>query len=382
MSNTGLKSISKSFQAIITVFATLFMNVMGGLIVYPFNLNPDLSKISPIENNVVLVSSDEQNGVFNIAKKNPDGSYNPDFKILCFTDIHIDGLNTRIQDTYDWIRYNIEKQKPDFVAFLGDSALCYFNRTRTKEIADIMDAYGIYWTTVLGNHEGESRLELSREKTMELYSESEKCLVSVSVDGVNGFGNQIINIMSSDTQISQSLYFMDSGGDKINSETKYIQKSQVDWYERTLTSTLENYGDIKSMIFMHMPLHKYEDAWQAVENGETEPLWGERNERICCSESDEQDSFLFQKAKELGSTWAFVCGHDHVNDFAVMYEGIELIYNQASGYSCYDMYSKLKDSDPTVTEAVRIQGCTVYTVHADGTVGIESIINAKQNNDA
>lgn len=379
MSFARLKSIFKFSQFIIALCVALILKGTVGLGLYPFNLNPDLSKIRPIENNVVLLSSDEKNGVFNIAKKNPDGSYDPDFKILGFTDIHIDGLNLRIKDTYNWIRYNIEKQKPDLVAFLGDSALCYFNKKRTQDIADIMDAYGIYWTIVLGNHEGEDKMELSREKTMKLYSGSEKCLVSVSIDGVNGFGNQIINIMSSDTKIAQSLYFMDSGGDKINSATKYIQKSQVDWYERTLTSTLENYGDVKSMIFMHIPIHKYLDAWNAVETGEAQLLWGEKHERVCCSDSDEKDNFLFQKAKELGSTWAFVSGHDHVNDFAVLYDGIQFIYNQPSGYSCYDMYSKFKDSDPSITEESRIQGATVYNVHADGTVEIERIINAKEN---
>lgn len=358
----------------------LALLILAGLIaagviflgVYPFNLRPDLSKIKPLDNKVVLLSSDMTNGVFNIAKKNPDGSFSDDFKILGFTDLHFDGLNERIQDTYKWMCYNIEKEKPDMVVILGDTALCYGNRTRTKEVAEIMKAYGVYWSIVLGNHEGESRLELSRRNTMALYASYENCLVAVSVKGVHGFGNTVVNIMSSEKEIAQSLYFMDSGGEN---NIKHIQPSQVEWYERTLKATLAKDPDTKSMIFMHIPIYKYKEACEKVNNGELRFIWGEQHESVCSGKSDEEDSFIFQKALELGSTKLFSSGHDHLNDFGLDYQGIRLMYNQPSGYSCYDRYSTTLKRDPTVTEEIRIQGCTVYTIHNDKTVSVESKMN-------
>ena len=107
---------------------------------------------------------------------------------LGFTDLHFDGLNGRIQDTYKWLCYNIEKEKPDMVIILGDTALCWGNRGRAKEVAEIMKAYGVYWSLVLGNHEGESHFELSRKGFMKLMSSYDNCLAAVSIDGVNGYG--------------------------------------------------------------------------------------------------------------------------------------------------------------------------------------------------
>jgi hypothetical protein len=345
--------------------------------IYPTNLRPDLSKIKPLENKVEVLSADKENGVFNIAKKNPDGSFSKDFKIIGFTDLHFDGLNGRIQDTYKWLCYNIEKEKPDMVIILGDTALCWGNRGRAKEVAEIMKAYGVYWSLVLGNHEGESHFELSRKGFMKLMSSYDNCLAAVSIDGVNGYGNHIVNIMASENEVLQSIYFMDSGDD---THYKYIKPSQVEWYERTLKETLQKDPDAKSMVFMHIPLYKLREANEKVDKGELEFLWGERGESVKSARSDETDSFLFQKAKELGSTQLFGFGHDHLNYFAVEYEGIILMYNQAAGYSCYDKYSTSKKRDPNVTEDVRIQGCTVYNIQADGSVKVESRLNrdAKQ----
>ena len=75
---------------------------------------------------------------------------------------------------------------------------------------------------------------------------------------------------------------------------------------------------------------------------------------------------------EKGSASAVFFGHDHLNDFGVMYEDIILSYIQPSGYGAYNMQTKF-DSP----ENEWIQGCTVLDIKEDGTYTAERIFNHK-----
>ena len=75
---------------------------------------------------------------------------------------------------------------------------------------------------------------------------------------------------------------------------------------------------------------------------------------------------------EKGSTQAVYFGHDHVNDFGVMYEDILLSYIQPSGYGSYNMESKFD-----APESEWIQGCTLLQIKDDGTYSAERIYNHK-----
>ena len=46
-------------------------------------------------------------------------------------------------------------------------------------------------------------------------------------------------------------------------------------------------------------------------------------------------SGIFSRALELKSTVVMFCGHDHVNDFGIYYEGIELVYGKSIDYIAY-----------------------------------------------
>ena len=60
-------------------------------------------------------------------------------------------------------------------------------------------------------------------------------------------------------------------------------------------------------------------------------------------------------------------GHDHINDARVRYRGVTLMYNRMSGLSSNNVISKgLGDR--------LIQGCSIYTVSAEGTVTIGDIL--------
>lgn len=351
------------------VFAFAVTGTVTLIITFPRNLRYNMKKIKPYKHNVRLIKTDKENGSFFLAKINDDGSYCKDFKILGFTDLHIAGIRRKDRITIDRICENIEREKPDMVVLLGDLALVWFNKKRTRDIAKILDAYGIYWTVVLGNHEGEDKLCVSREETMKIYSSFKHCLANVSIKGVEGYGNQIINILTDDNKISQSLFFMFSGGENTYN---HIKPSQVDWYEKNITALQKDYGNVKSMIFMHMPIRAYLDAYEAYEKGESKMLWGVKWERICCSKHD--DSGLYEMAKKLKSTETFVCGHDHVNNFGILHNGILFMYNQPGGYGCYEANGR-NVNGKILGEEHRLQGCTIYEIHQNGKVDIKQIYN-------
>lgn len=60
--------------------------------------------------------------------------------------------------------------------------------------------------------------------------------------------------------------------------------------------------------------------------------FGVKYEDIC---SYPENDGAFELIKELGSTRHIVCGHDHVNNFVVTYEGVKFIYGLKAGTGCY-----------------------------------------------
>ena len=56
-----------------------------------------------------------------------------------------------------------------------------------------------------------------------------------------------------------------------------------------------------------------------------------------------------------------------LNDFRVLYKGVQLIYNRMSGMSSYNALTK-KVNDTLV------QGCFMYYIHEDGQLGFEDIL--------
>ena len=68
---------------------------------------------------------------------------------------------------------------------------------------------------------------------------------------------------------------------------------------------------------------------------------------------------LFDVIKAEGSTHDVVCGHDHINDSSVVYQGVRLTYALKTGDRCYWQDDGM------------MNGGTVLRVASDGTVTTE-----------
>lgn len=326
------------------------------------------------------------------------------FKVIGFTDMHLDTHQDKGDLTMEYMIRNIVNEKPDLVVFVGDNITSAINRRRAKQLCSTMEDLGVYWTLVLGNHEGDNPWSMSRKQMIKLFSSYPHCLVEcdekkiVMGETVWGYGNHVLNLADETGFIYQSLYFLDGGAemseedmiaydaefeDKSHNDYDYIKESQIEWYEETVMDIeILNGSPVKSVIFDHIALPEYKIAYNEI-TGETEAtgmtpncygapnengtclLFGLRYETICHSG---HNSCLFDAIKLMGSTQAVICGHDHINDFGVMYQDVLLAYNEPSGYSSYNLVSKgLSDQ--------LMQGYSIYMFSTDGSMEMTQMHN-------
>lgn len=317
-----------------------------------------------------------------------------ELKIIQLTDVHIAGswLSAKTDKmAMNAVASMIQAEKPDLVVVTGDisypvlSALTINNKTSAEIFASLMETLGVYWVPIYGNHDTENYSLCTREDLSEFYGGDtlKYSLFQSGDENVDGYGNSVINIKNGDGVITQSLFLIDSnsypetsfmgltGGydnihenqiewykntyEKLNSEnTAYIEKL-YDGDETAKAAALENFGLIKSLVFMHIPPVEYAYAWEEYQKGgDVTYYYGAQGENVC---HPEQDDMFFETMVEIGGTKGVFCGHDHVNTYSIEYKGIRLTYGMSIDYLAYIGISKVGSQ----------RGCTLITVKPDGT---------------
>ncbi len=329
-----------------------------------------------------------------IAKFNDDGSYdNSPFKILNATDMHLDEDYDLNDKTLQYFVNQVRDEKPDLVIFTGDVILSKYQQIDAIQFGQLMEKLGVYWAYVFGNHEARAEKEYFKYLLMKSMVDFPHCLSKFGDPALFGYGNFIINIMNSETELRQSLVLFDSGrdlcephvtNDKIPEDIRekggydYIKPSQIKWYEDEITALKKEYGKVESMLYMHIPIPEYKNVFNDIGNDTYEPsgkadiLYGCQFESIGCSR---YNSGLFDSMKKMGSQ-AIFAGHDHINDFAAKYDGVWLVYNQCGGYNCYTLYDWSNKRYQT-SEKNWPQGFTLTTVEKDGTLTLKQCFNSK-----
>ena len=303
-------------------------------------LDYDIGSIKSVGSSVEIVSEE----IDSITIKKNDGN----FKVLMFTDVHLNRTKEDNDLALNNLVKNIAEQKPDLVIFGGDTVFCGFSRKITRDFAEIMEKTGVYWTAVLGNHDGEGFLAYSRKEIIDLYSSYEHCLLKQGREDVDGNGNCTINILNADNTLKEVFFLLDSG-DYMTLSTKKqynvktlgevydgVKESQVQWYKEKHDEIQSKYGEFKSIAIQHIPPYQCGDAQNY------EFLYGEQNENACESGFD---SGLIDAFVEKGSTQAVYFGHDHINNFGFMYKNVLLSYIQSSGYGTYTMKSSFNSPE-------------------------------------
>lgn len=278
------------------------------------------------------------------------------FRILQLTDIHF-GLATKFDEEWAYFDKVIEAAKYDeetettvgldLIVMTGDM---FMNASAdvVDRLYDYIDSQGIPWTVAFGNHDRQGSYPPQYVEGQRAYDKYDNCLYVDPDDNINGHGNHYINIVSGD-EIVWQVFMLDSGSYHLmgsSYEYEVINEDQIAWYEKVVKETNEAKHGVEfasltpdqiipSVAFFHIPLFEYiaaYDAWEASDFDETmgsgvyedSGIWhGYRN------------SGFFAKAKELGSTKGIYVGHDHTNNFAVYYQGIQLSYGVKTGRGIY-----------------------------------------------
>lgn len=284
------------------------------------------------------------------------------FKAVVFTDTHLDDKDGCRACAFEAMQRSIGREKPDLIIFMGDNVTGGYNKDRLEEFCDYLDSTGIFWCPVLGNHEGDNPLSLTRSAMVERMSRSQYCLMDAKDYGVH--------LCDRDGKVFETLFFLDTGTDMTEEEKKahglhtegtvyqYLDEYQISMYRETAYRTGT---DLPSVVFGHIPLCEYVEAYREATKNDTEYLpgngwiYGYRREEECCSEVN---SGMFDAMLECGSK-AFFCGHDHINDYIVRYKGITLGYGLPGCYSSYNVICKRDKIKVGRTDKL-IQGYCVF----------------------
>ncbi|MCX5775766.1 MAG: hypothetical protein NTV44_05375, partial [Firmicutes bacterium] len=122
-----------------------------------------------------------------------------------------------------------------------------------------------------------------------------------------------------------NLYLMDSHTeDEPYYAYDYFRPAQIAWYESHAAADFANH--VNSIAFMHIPLMQYtEYADYTLVDG----AWGE----AVCNQGVDTGFFAAVVAGRV--TKGIFAGHDHLNNYSFMKDGVLLAYGNSTGYNGY-----------------------------------------------
>ncbi len=287
-----------------------------------------------------------------------------ELKILNLTDIQLTPWEWQAQTkSYEiaqgTIAKLIEQEKPDLITITGDhsySSIMYYE-TGYELFVRFMDSFEIPWAPVWGNHDNEGGEEAVKKMEKKLADSS----YSLFREGPEDLGSGNYTILISDgKKIVEGLIFMDthnasyrlnSSGDKVIDSYDSLTPQQMDWYRRQV-AVCEDFGCKDTSIFIHIPIYAYRDAYNAADGYEADDhtvprdeshkdtYWFEGYEDSFGVRRDgfgqpKEDDGVFAVLKEMGSTKHVFCGHDHKNNYSIVYDGIRLTYGTKTGAGGY-----------------------------------------------
>lgn len=285
-----------------------------------------------------------------------------DFIVLNLADVQLDDAEQYDKEgiyTEELIKKLVAENEPDLITLTGDNA---WGTMAYIELIELIDSFGIPWAPVMGNHDGQGCM--SEFWVAYLLDEAENCLFRFGPNDM-GYGNYIINITEND-KIIHTFFMMDTHNNReyaledgtVVSDYDHIWERQMDWYSWAVDGIKAIAGyTVPSTVIMHIPVVEYLTGWEAYAIGkEPSPAqyYGALDEKWApwgygvryefggfpCHHNEDGTVTLFNNGffalcKEKGSTKDIVVGHDHVNDYSVLYQNVRLTYALKTGFGSY-----------------------------------------------
>ncbi|CEP18923.1 hypothetical protein [Parasitella parasitica] len=277
-------------------------------------------------------------------------SFNSDgeFKILQLADLHFTNEQGSCRDipvdmdcngdatTIEYMEKLLDREKPDLVVFSGDNINgggVSDARAATFKFAEPVVKKKIPWAVVFGNHDDEN--DLTKEELLEVMKRMPYSLTERGPVDLPGIGNYVLKVVSNNTNSAThdfTLYFLDSHAYALEEDQDgydFIKSEQLDWVIKSASTFQELPTSPTAAAFFHIPIWEYHEEninKPAVKLGETrEDVSSPKKNKLSALEA-------FKAAGDIKVT---SCGHDHVNDYCLEKEGIQLCYAGGAGAGAY-----------------------------------------------
>ena len=250
-----------------------------------------------------------------------------DFVILNLTDPHFSDYDYRAFLAFassSTAKRLVSEIKPDLITVTGDIVCADSTVYSIKRFTDLMESFGVPWAPVFGNHDDEGNCDLNY--LCDIMLKSPNCLLKKG-DPEMGYGNYGIRILNEDGSLNEVIVMLDSHHDQAN-------EKQQKWV-KAITDAAQ---DAEISLFFHVPLPEYQYAYDEAKTDkgwkEEYKAYGEKHENVCCERDAEgkpvQRGF-FDIIKRAGNIKYVFCGHEHMNDFSILYQGVRLTYTMKLG---------------------------------------------------
>ncbi|MFA5006657.1 MAG: metallophosphoesterase [Candidatus Izemoplasmatales bacterium] len=243
-------------------------------------------------------------------------------KILQLTDLHLTyGIDAQDRATLALIETLVKADDFDLVVITGDMVLSNIGPSLFRRLIRTMEGLEVPWTFVFGNHETDHS---SYQEYLAGIGDTTWLRFKVGPElEEGGVGNFAIRF-TKDGVPFYHLYFFDSHAEREvyteeEGEYDYVRASQVAWYEGQVADDTTG-----SVAYMHMPLRQFIDSEGYVGIFDEDKVYAQG-----------VDTGLFDAMAAAGKTKGVFVGHDHLNDFYVVHEGIMLAYGRISGFNAY-----------------------------------------------
>ena len=250
-----------------------------------------------------------------------------EFKIVQFTDVHFKYGNPASDIALERIDEVLEAENPDLVVLTGDIIYAAPADKGMLTVLERVSAHSVPFVVTFGNHDDEQGMTRAQ-----LYDIIRSVPGNVQPDrGEQVSPDYVLTVHSSDGKGRDAavLYFFDSHSYSKLKDVKgydWLTFDQVENYRSLSASFTEANGGrpLPALSFFHIPLPEYNQA--ASDEGAI--LIGTRMEKAC---APALNTGMFTAMKEAGDVMGVFVGHDHDNDYAVMWHGILLAYGRYTG---------------------------------------------------
>lgn len=254
------------------------------------------------------------------------------FKIVQFTDIHLQYDSYRSDSVIVMMRAIIEREKPDLVMLTGDIVGSDNRAKAWRKVAQVMVDAKTPWAAMFGNHDAE--FELTKQQTLDAIAGLPYNLTVNGPETVAGAGNYVLPIQSANSSKTAALcYVLDVSETNRAPEGhtgvyEWIDDSQVQWYaSQSAAFTAQNGGKpLPALAFFHIPFPEYDrvadqrtTVGYAAERANPSPL----------------RSNFFEALKAGNDVMGTFVGHHHNNNSIGYLDGIALAFGQTTGRQVY-----------------------------------------------